>query len=83
MHFLKFTNQRTVFHITDQSISDLFPTGRNQEPRVTLLQDNRFALDKDDQTTFITAAGQLNPKAVQWSEVAQDMVHDQPYLISG
>ena len=50
---------------------------------MTLLQDNRFALDKDDQTTFITAAGQLNPKAVQWSEVAQDMVHDQPYLISG
>ena len=62
--------------------SDLFPTGRNQEPRVTLLQDQRFALDKDDQTTFITSSGQLNPKAVQWSEVPLDMVHDQPYLIS-
>ena len=49
---------------------------------MTLLQDDRFALDKDDQTTFITPAGKLNPKAVQWSEVPQAMVHDQPYLIS-
>ena len=67
---------------SQETLTDLFPTGRNQEPRVTLLQDDRFALDKDDQTTFITAAGKLNPKAVQWSEVPQAMVHDQPYLIS-
>jgi len=65
-----------------EGIQDLFPTGRNQEPKVTLLQDDRFALDKDNQTTFITPDGQLNPKAVQWSEVPQTMVHDQPYLIS-
>ena len=43
-------------------VTDLFPTGRNQEPRVTLLQDDRFALDRDDQTTFISADGQLNHK---------------------
>eukprot|EP00092_Neocalanus_flemingeri_P080994 GFUD01101091.1.p1 GENE.GFUD01101091.1~~GFUD01101091.1.p1 ORF type:complete len:856 (+),score=262.22 GFUD01101091.1:72-2639(+) len=65
-----------------EGVQDLFPTGRNQEPKVTLLQDNRFALDKDDQTTFISPSGQLNPKAVQWSEVPQAMVHDQPYLVS-
>jgi len=65
-----------------ETVQDLFPTGRNQEPKVTLLQDNRFALDKDDQTTFISPTGKLNPKAVQWSEVPQAMVHDQPYLVS-
>ena len=32
-------------------------------------QDARFALDKDEQTTFIDSQGKLNPKAVKWSEV--------------
>ena len=32
-------------------------------------QDARFALDKDEQTTFIDSLGKLNPKAVKWSEV--------------
>ena len=43
-----------------EQIKDLFPTGRNQEPRVTLLQDGRFALDKDTQTTFLSPKGELN-----------------------
>ena len=46
----------------DQNPKDLFPTGRNQEPRVTLLQDGRFALDKDTQTTFLSPKGELNLK---------------------
>ena len=65
-----------------QQLQDLFPTGRSQEPRVTAMQDNRFALDKDDQTTFISSSGLLNPKAVQWSEPPLVTVHDQPYLVS-
>ena len=44
-------------------------------------QDARFALDKDEQTTFIDSQGKLNPKAVKWSEVKitldfeNDMAH--------
>ena len=34
-----------------------------------LVQDARFGLDKDEQTTFIDSQGKLNPKAVKWSEV--------------
>ena len=41
---------------------DLFPTGWNQEPRVTLLQDGRFALDNETQTTFLSPKGELNLK---------------------
>lgn len=67
---------------TEQKSKELFPTGKNQEPRVTLMSDNRFALDKDEQTTFISSDGVLNPKAVQWSEVPVNMVHDSPYLVS-
>ena len=45
-----------------EQTKDLFPTGMNQEPRVTLLQDGRFALDKDTQTTFLSPKGELNLK---------------------
>ena len=41
----------------------------------------RFALNKDDQTTFISAEGKLNLQAVQWSEPPQEIVHDPPFLI--
>lgn len=41
----------------------------------------RFALNKDDQTTFISAGGKLNLQAVQWSEPPQQIVHDPPFLI--
>jgi len=66
----------------EQNTKDLFPTGRNQEPRVTQLQDGRFALDKDTQTTFLSPKGELNLKAVHWSEAPVSMVHDNPYLLS-
>jgi len=74
----------SILHMAAQAqeAMELFPTGKSQEPRVTLLQDGRFALDKDEQTTFIDSKGKLNPKAVKWSEVPLATVHDQPYLIS-
>jgi hypothetical protein len=31
-----------------------------QEPRVSLMQDERFALGKDEQTTFINCEGKMN-----------------------
>ena len=63
----------------------MFPTGRNQDPKVTLLQDGRFALDRDSQTTIVTAVeGRpiLSPKAVQWTDMALSLGHDQPYLVA-
>jgi len=76
-------NEYSLYDVAGgQTVKDLFPTGVNQEPRVTLLQDNRFGLDKEKQTTFISSSGQLNPKGVSWTEVPLAMVHDQPYLIA-
>lgn len=43
-----------------------------------MLQDSRFALDKDEQTTFIDREGRLNPKAVKWSEVRPDLEYSLP-----
>ena len=35
----------------------MFPTGKNQDCSVTLTADDRFALGKDDQTTFVNFNG--------------------------
>jgi len=77
-----FRGEYSLLKLGGQEMCELFPTGKNQEARVTLLQDDRFALGKDEQTTFISTDGNMNLQAVQWSEVPLDMIHDQPYLIS-
>lgn len=61
---------------------ELFPTGKNQDPSITLLSDERFALGKDEQTTFIDLEGNMNLVAVQWSEVPQAIAQDSPYLLA-
>jgi len=71
----------SLLQLTDLKTTSLFPTGRNQDPHIILMKDDRFALNKDDQTTFISAEGKLNLQAVQWSEPPQEIVHDPPFLI--
>ena len=61
---------------------ELFPTGKNQDPSITLLSDERFALGKDEQTTFIDLEGNMNLVAVQWSEVPQAIAQDSPYMLA-
>ena len=61
---------------------ELFPTGKNQDPSITLLSDERFALGKDEQTTFIDLEGNMNLVAVQWNEVPQAIAQDSPYLLA-
>jgi len=76
-----FRGEYSLLHLMGQEFSELFPTGRSQEPRVTLMEDQRFALGRDEQTTFISSEGKMKKQAVQWSETPLDLVHDQPYLI--
>ena len=65
-----------------QEMCELFPTGKNQDPSITLLSDERFALGKDEQTTFIDLEGNMNLVAVQWSEVPQAIAQDSPYMLA-
>jgi len=79
---LGFRSDYSLLRLDDgEKLAELFPTGKSQEPRVTLMEDSRFALSKDEQTTFISSEGKMNLQAVQWLEAPRDMVHDQPYLI--
>ena len=52
---------------------ELFQTGKSQEARVTLLNEQRFALAKDEQTTFIDLEGNMKRYAVNWTEIPSDM----------
>ncbi len=66
-----------------QDLYELFPTGKNQTPNVILLADKeRFALGKDEQTTFIDLEGNLKLYVVTWSEPPLAVVQDLPYLLA-
>ena len=65
-----------------RELCELFPTGRNQTANVTLMADGeRFALGKDEQTTFIDLEGNMKLYAVQWSETPQALANDPPYIL--
>ena len=50
-------------------VVELFPTSKSQEnSSVTLMSDERFALGKDDQTTFVDLGGKLALDSITWSE---------------
>ncbi len=64
------------------SMQELFPTGKSQDPSVIRMADDRFALVKDDQTTFVNRDGELALEALTWSELPLAVTHDPPYLIA-
>ncbi len=63
-------------------ILDLFPTGKSQDASVIRMADDRFALGRDDQTTFVDRDGEPSLEALNWSELPQAVTHDPPYIIA-
>jgi hypothetical protein len=63
-------------------LCELFPTGKNQEAKITLMSDERFALGKDEQTTFIGRDGQPALEALTWTETPQNMAYDPPFFVA-
>jgi len=62
---------------------ELFPTGKEQEPLVLKLPDDRLALKRDEQTIFLNTEGEPTQKyAVTWSEAPICLEHDSLYLIA-
>ena len=51
------------------TLKELFPTGKQLEPTVTRLADDRLALGRDDMTIFIDSEGNPTQKvALYWNE---------------
>lgn len=60
-----------VFQVSGKQ-HELFPMGKTQEPCITKLSDNTFALGKDCQSIFMNTKGEAIQKlAVKWPEVPQ------------
>ena len=64
-----------------QEVQELFPNNSSSGPQVTKLSDERFALQKGGQTTFIDLQGNMKLYTVNWGEVPAGIAHDAPYLI--
>ena len=75
---------RTIYPKLDSSNTfvELFPIGKNEESSVTLMSDERFALGKDVQTTFVDLQGSLALDSITWSDKPVSVAHDPPYLVA-
>jgi hypothetical protein len=59
-----------LFQINDGSLKDLFPTGKQLEPTVMRLTDDRLALGRDEMTIFIDSDGNPTQKyALTWTDI--------------
>ena len=75
---------RSIYPKLDSSNTfvELFPIGKNEESSVTLMSDERFALGKDVQTTFVDLQGTLALDSITWSDKPVSVAHDPPYLVA-
>ncbi|XP_078593471.1 vam6/Vps39-like protein isoform X1 [Branchiostoma floridae x Branchiostoma japonicum] len=65
------------------TLKELFPTGKQLEPLVTRLSEDRLALGRDDMTIFIDSEGQPTQKyALTWSDIPVVLDHEPPYIIA-
>ena len=63
--------------------TELFPTGKNGEPSVTLLSNNRFALSNDSNTIFVNGeSGEMTASPLSWTDIPIALAEDFPYLLS-
>ncbi|XP_064621475.1 vam6/Vps39-like protein [Lineus longissimus] len=72
-----------LINISDGSLKDLFPTGKQLEPTVMRLTDDRLALSRDEMTIFIDSEGNPAQKyALTWTDIPGVMEHHPPYIIA-
>ena len=58
-----------LYQVSTGNLKELFPTGKQLEPTVTRLDDDRLALGRDEMTIFIDSEGNPTQKyALTWSE---------------
>ena len=78
-----FRGEYAMLHLKDiPEMISLFPIEPKDVCDVQLMQDDRFALSKGKQTTFIDLSGQMKLFAVSWTETPTSIAHNPPYLIS-
>ena len=66
-----------------EETKELFPTGKQPEPLIVLLEGNRLALGRDEKTYIFDNEGSpiLN-YPISWSNIPINLVNDPPYLVA-
>ncbi|XP_070577538.1 vam6/Vps39-like protein [Ptychodera flava] len=65
------------------TLKELFPTGKQLEPTVTRLGEERLALGRDEMSIFIDSEGQPTQKyALTWNDIPIVIEYDAPYMIA-
>ncbi|XP_067938529.1 vam6/Vps39-like protein [Watersipora subatra] len=77
-----FKREYYMYEVDPPNISEVFPTGRNQEPLMASVGGDRLALNKDNISVLIDHKKQPTQKyGINWSEAPVAMVYRAPYLI--
>ena len=59
-----------MFQTTTGQLKDLFATGKNLEPSISVLKDGSLVLGRDEVTVFIDSEGKPSKrKAPVWTDV--------------
>ncbi|XP_077997895.1 vam6/Vps39-like protein [Glandiceps talaboti] len=65
------------------TLKELFPTGKQLEPTVTRLAEDKLALGRDEMSIFIDSEGQPTQKyALTWNDIPIVIEYDAPYMIA-
>ena len=64
------------------TLKELFPTGKQLEPTVTRLNDDRLALGRDEMTIFIDSEGNPTQKyALTWTDIPSVMGQLESFIV--
>ncbi|XP_006825770.1 vam6/Vps39-like protein [Saccoglossus kowalevskii] len=67
----------------DGGLKELFPTGKQLEPTVTRLAEDKLALGRDEMSIFIDSEGAPTQKyALTWNDIPIIIEYDAPYMIA-
>ncbi|XP_046859484.1 vam6/Vps39-like protein [Xenia sp. Carnegie-2017] len=71
-----------LIKINTGSLKDLFTTGKNMEPSISVLKDGNLLLGRDEVTVFIDSDGKpAKRKAPVWTDVPLAVEFHEPYMI--
>lgn len=78
-----FKREYYLIKVESGLLKELFSTGKQMDPTITRLSNDRLALTRDESTIFIDSNGTPTQKAaLSWTAIPIAMVYHAPYIIA-
>jgi len=79
-----FSKQNYLIHdLVSNSEKELFSTGKQPEPLVAKVGDNRIALSRDEMIVFLNSKGEPTSQfGLNFTEAPSNLVHVHPYILA-